>query len=64
MSARFKQTTLNATITRTTDKAVLVVIDDEEHWIPRSVCLDGDALETGDEDLIVADWWLEKEGLL
>lgn len=64
MSARFRQTTIHAEITKATGKAVLVVIEGDEHWIPRSVCLDGDALETGDEDLIVADWWLEKEGLL
>lgn len=62
--ARFAQTTIHAEITRTTDKAVLVTMDGENHWIPRSVCLDGDALEVGDDDLIVADWWLEKEGLL
>lgn len=62
--ARFAQTTINTEITRTTDKAVLVTIDGEDHWIPRRVCLDGDALETGDDDLIVADWWLEKEGSL
>lgn len=64
MKARFAQTTIHAEVIRTTDKAVLILHDGEEHWIPRSVCLEGDALETGDEDLIVADWWLEKEGLL
>lgn len=57
-------TTIDAEITRATGKAVLVTIDGDEHWIPRSVCLDGDALDVGDADLIVADWWLEKEGLL
>lgn len=62
--ARFRQTTIHAEITKATAKAVLVVIEGGEHWIPRSVCLDGDALDVGDDDLIVADWWLEKEGLL
>lgn len=62
--ARFAQTTVNAEIKRTTDKAVLIEVDGEDHWVPRSVCLDGDALAVGDDDLIVADWWLEKEGLL
>lgn len=64
MAARFAQTTINAEITKATDKAVLISVDGEDHWVPRSVCLDGDALAVGDDDLIVADWWLEKEGLL
>ena len=65
MSARFRQTTINAEIRKATDKAVLIATEDgTEHWVPRSVCLDGDALAVGDDDLIVADWWLEKEGLL
>jgi hypothetical protein len=62
-AARFAQTTISAEITRATDKAVLVEIDGEQHWIPRSVCLEGDMLDVGDTDIIVADWWLEKEGL-
>lgn len=65
MTARFAQTTIHAKIRKATDKAVLIVVEDgSEHWVPRSVCLDGDALDVGDDDLIVADWWLEKEGLL
>ena len=62
--ARFAQTTLHNEIRKATDKAVLIVVDGEDHWVPRSVCLDGDSLAEGDEDLIVADWWLKKEGLL
>lgn len=62
--ARFAQTTIQAEITKTTERAVLIVYEDEEYWVPRSVCLDGDSLQVGDDDLIVADWWLEKEGLL
>ncbi len=61
--ARFAQSTIAAEIKKTTDRAVLVVIEGEEHWIPRSVCLDGDSLSVGDDDLIVADWWLEKNGI-
>ncbi|WP_048647528.1 hypothetical protein [Nitratireductor soli] len=60
----FGQTTIEAEITRATDAAVLVDLDDQEIWIPRSVCLEGDTLDVGDTDLIVADWWLEQEGLL
>lgn len=60
----FGQATLEAEITRTTDSAVLVDLDDRELWIPRSVCLEGDALDVGDTDIIVAAWFAEKEGLL
>ncbi len=64
MSARFAQTTLDAEVTRTTEAAVLVRLESgEEKWIPRSVCLEGDALDVGDSEVIVADWWIEKEGL-
>jgi len=61
---RFAQTTIEAEIIRATDRAVLIVYEDAEVWVPRSVCLEGDSLSVGDTDLIVADWWLEKEGLL
>lgn len=60
----FGQVTLEAEITRTTDSAVLVDLDDRELWVPRSVCLEGDALDVGDTDIIVAAWFAEKEGLL
>jgi len=59
----FGQSTIEAEITRATDAAVLVDLGDREVWIPRSVCLEGDALDVGDTDLIVADWFIEKEGL-
>ena len=64
MRARFAQTTIYAEIEKATDKAVLVKLDDgTKKWEPRSVCLDGDSLSVGDDDLIVADWWLEQEGI-
>lgn len=59
----FGQTTVEAEITRTTEKAVLAEIDGREVWAPRKVCLEGDMLDVGDTDIIVADWWLKKEGL-
>lgn len=60
------QTTLSGVVERTTDHAVLFLIDGAEQsvWVPRSVCLDGDAVEKDDTDLIVADWWLKKEGVI
>lgn len=60
MTAR---TTIYHEITRTTDKAVLIVVDGEDQWVPRSVCLDGDSLNVGDEDLVVENWWLRKAGI-
>lgn len=48
-----------------TDRAVLAVIDGEEHWIPRSVIEDGDDIVAGGdpEELSVAEWFVNKEGL-
>lgn len=60
----FGQTTIEAEIIRATDAAVLIDLGDREVWVPRSVCLEGDMLDVGDTDLIVADWFIEKEGLL
>lgn len=62
--ARFAQTTVECAVRKVTAKAFHVLVEGEERWIPRSVCLDAEAVEEGDTDLIVADWWLEKEGLL
>lgn len=59
----FGQTTLTGLIMKSTEDAVLFLLEGDEKWIPRSVCIDGDTLEDGDEDVIVANWWLEKEGL-
>lgn len=38
--------------------------DTHDRWIPRSVCEEGDELSVGDDDIRVAEWWLNKEGLL
>lgn len=63
--ARFAQTTVAGEVIRTTAAAVLFKLDDgDEVWVPRRVCLDGDSAEEGDTDLVIADWWLEKEGRL
>lgn len=62
--ASFAQTTIPTEIIRTTDDAVLAEIEGDEVWVPRKVCLDGASVNVGDTDIIVADWWLEKEGLL
>jgi hypothetical protein len=51
-----------------TAKALLIVVDGAEYWLPKSQThedseLDGDA-EKGDEGIVtVTSWWAEKEGL-
>jgi hypothetical protein len=48
-----------------TDLALLLVIDGEEVWCPKSVVEDVDEVSKGDEDveLNIAEWWCEREGL-
>jgi hypothetical protein len=58
----------NAAPKRETAKALLVWLesDGEEHWIPKSVIRDESecySMKSGDGDLIVEDWFAEKEGL-
>jgi hypothetical protein len=33
-------------------------------WVPRSVIKDGDDLVKGDRDICVAEWFVNKEGLI
>lgn len=56
-----------ACIKRVTDKAVLVVwADGGEDWVPRSVILDGHALDddAGSGLLEVQRWFAKEEGLI
>lgn len=58
------QTTISGEVRKTTSSAVLFVMDNGvELWVPRSVCLDGAEADEGDTDLVVANWWLEKNGV-
>jgi hypothetical protein len=54
----------DCTVKATTDKAVLVEYEGEEHWIPRSQISDGDELEKGDEAITVSvtEWWARRNG--
>lgn len=64
-SSGFGQHELLGVVTKSTDSALLILVDGyDEKWVPRSVCLDGADIDDGDEDVFVADWWLKKEGLL
>lgn len=63
--------TLCGEVVRATRKAVLLQFNTAingkhavvEHWVPRSVCIDGDTLTEGDHDVLVAEWFVDKEGL-
>lgn len=49
-----------------TDKALLVIIDGQEHWIPRSQIVDSesDVLAVGDSGtLAITDWIAKQKGL-
>jgi len=54
-------------VIKTTEKAVLIIYtekDEEfEHWLPRSVCMDGSELAEGDKDIVVEKWIADREGL-
>lgn len=57
----------SATPKRETDKALLVFVDDldDEIWIPKSAIHDDSecySMKGGAGDLVVEDWWAEKEG--
>lgn len=58
------KTTLDHDIRKTTERAVMIVVNGTDVWIPRSACLDGEHLGEGDQDLVVANWWLRENGLL
>ena len=57
----------NVTVLRTTEKALLCRIedDDREVWVPLSqIAEESDVSDEGDEgELLVASWWAEREGL-
>ena len=57
-------TTLHCEVIRTTEKAVLVQLENgDEHWLPRSECDNGDAIDVGDDAIDVADWLLHNRGI-
>lgn len=47
------------------DKAIKVVIGQDEYWIPKSQIHDDSEVYTKNTNgtLIVAEWWAEKSGL-
>lgn len=63
MPRGFDFTTIKCEVLKLRDASFLIRINGEERFVPRRVCLDSDGVDEGDTDLIVADWWLKKEGL-
>lgn len=50
-----------------TSKAILVEIEGDEHWVPKSQISDDSEVfsrEHGEGTLIVSQWWAEQEGLV
>jgi hypothetical protein len=50
-----------------TDKAILVEIEGEEYWVPKSQVDDASEVyskEHGSGTLVVALWWAEQKGLV
>lgn len=50
---------------RETDKAILVDIDGDQHWVPKSVVDDdSEVWEEGQEgELVIAGWFADKENI-
>ena len=57
----------DVTCTKETAKAILVTIEDETHWIPKSVIHDDSEVFDSDENsrgtLVLPEWFAEKEQL-
>lgn len=54
------------TVEAETEKAILVEIEGEKHWVPKSQIHDDSEVyskESGGGTLIVSEWWAKKQGL-
>jgi hypothetical protein len=52
-------------VVRVTEKALLVRVDDEEHWLPTSQVCDAEDYAEGDEDctISITNWLANEKGL-
>jgi hypothetical protein len=52
-------------IKKITDKAMLVELDGDDHWLPLSQVSEPETFEEGDEDVTVSitEWIAEQKGL-
>jgi len=64
MTAKFP----NCRVVTATEKALLVEIEGEEEWVPKSVIHDDSEVFDDDENaegmLVLEEWWAEKAGLI
>lgn len=52
-------------VLRTTDSAILIGDENgEEHWIPRSLCDNGDEIAVDDEEVSMEFWKADELGLV
>lgn len=53
-------------VERETELALLLLIDGNKVWVPKSQIDGAEEIGEGDEDIEVevAEWWAEKEGLV
>lgn len=60
-----RTTPLTGEVVRALEQAVLFKSDTDsrEHWIPRSVCVDGNFIEDDDTEIVVEDWFLIQESI-
>ena len=53
-------------VLRETDKALLVLVEGMETWVPKSIIHDDSecySLKSGPGEMLVPEWFAEKEGL-
>lgn len=52
-------------VERETDAAFLLLIDGQQHWVPKSQISDPDVLDAGDEDVTVSltEWIADQKGI-
>lgn len=68
-SKRFSRTpvtiTVDNVISHSDDALHVLVAGDQDHWIPRSLCLPGTEVETTGDDglLVLPQWFVTKEGI-
>lgn len=51
------------TVVHHTGGALLIGKGDVQHWVPRSVVIDGETISDGDTDLVIRTWFCEREGI-
>lgn len=50
-------------VIKCSEMAVLIDNGKDQTWVPRSVIMDGDALDDGATDITVLRWFADREGL-